>query len=390
MARAATAGTSLTTRLVPPADFTGTPTQWRVLTETIWPSAKSAEAIQLAIGYCAARHLDPFKRPVHIVPVWNSALRREVETVWPGINELLTTAARSQSFAGVDEPEWGPDDTRTFSGTERINDRDVPVSLTVTFPIWCSVRVWRHVQGERRAFSQPVFWMEAYGRRGFRSELPNAMWEKRPKGQLHKCALAAALRLGFPEDLGSEYAAEEMEGREVDHGGVVIEGKAEPPPASIATTAPPPPPPDATPAPPGEATDATADLEETDTGRWLKALERRLEAAPSLDAVAEIERHPSVQRTLEEAPTLIRRQIEDWLRKAAQRLAPPPADDEWPDDPIRELLAKIEAMDLEGLQTVPVSAAWKVKTRDLFPPDLDRINEAVRDRIAVLKSQGNK
>src|SRR6516225_8559708 len=92
------------TRLLRSDNAPVTTTQWRVLCEAIWPSARSAESISLALAYCGARRLDPFKRPVHIVPMWSTLLKREVETVWPGINELLTTAARSQQFAGVDEP----------------------------------------------------------------------------------------------------------------------------------------------------------------------------------------------------------------------------------------------------------------------------------------------
>jgi hypothetical protein len=40
--------------------------QWRVLTDAIWPAAKTAESVMLALEYCRARKLDPFKRPVHI------------------------------------------------------------------------------------------------------------------------------------------------------------------------------------------------------------------------------------------------------------------------------------------------------------------------------------
>jgi hypothetical protein len=46
---------------------------------------------------------------------------------------------------------------------------------------------------------------------------PNEMWKKRPRGQLEKCAEAAALRAAFPEELGNDYAAEEMAGQIVDH-----------------------------------------------------------------------------------------------------------------------------------------------------------------------------
>jgi phage recombination protein Bet len=214
-------------RLAPPVDFKGTPGQWRVLCEAIWPNAKSADAIALAVSYCAARRLDPMKRPVHIVPMWNSTLGREVETVWPGINELLTTASRSGGFAGVDEPRWGPDETKTFRGTRKVNGKEVPAEVTVTFPVWCSVTVWRIVGGQRVAYSLPVYWIEAYGRLNFRSEVPNDMWAKRPRGQFQKVALAASLRVGFPEDIGGEMSAEEMEGGEIGSGGFTIEAAAE-------------------------------------------------------------------------------------------------------------------------------------------------------------------
>lgn len=211
-------------RLPMPAGVTITPPQWRVLCDAIFPAAKSPEAILLALDYCAARKLDPFKRPVHIVPMWNSTLRKEVETVWPGISELQTTAARTGQWAGMDEPKWGETVTRTFRGTAKDGS---PREITVEFPLWCSVTVYRIIHGHRAAFSEPVYWEEAYARSG-RSELPNDMWAKRVRGQLHKCAKAASLRAAFPEETGNDYAAEEMEGKEIAAGGIVIDGQPEP------------------------------------------------------------------------------------------------------------------------------------------------------------------
>jgi hypothetical protein len=43
------------------------------------------------------------------------------------------------------------------------------------------------------------------------------MWRRRTRGQLDKCAEAAALRAAFPEELGNDYSAEEMEGQVIDH-----------------------------------------------------------------------------------------------------------------------------------------------------------------------------
>jgi hypothetical protein len=64
---------------------------WRALIDAVWPAAKTSDAVVLALSYCKARRLDPFKRPVHIVPVWSRALGKEIESVWPGIGELRPT-----------------------------------------------------------------------------------------------------------------------------------------------------------------------------------------------------------------------------------------------------------------------------------------------------------
>jgi phage recombination protein Bet len=200
-----------------------------VLCDAIFPGAKTAEAIALAVDYCRARRLDPFKRPVHIVPMYSRAAGGMVETVWPGINELEVTAARSGEWAGMDEPKWGPDVTRTFSGM--IDNRSV--SMEITYPSWCIVTVYRMVKAERYAFAEPVYWDEAYARIG-RTELPNDTWQRRVRGQLHKCAKAASLRTTFPEEVGNDYAAEEMEGKETEQFGPIIEGHvAKPAPPEI-------------------------------------------------------------------------------------------------------------------------------------------------------------
>jgi phage recombination protein Bet len=344
-------------RLSPPPGFSGTPTQWRVLTESIWPAAKSADSIMLALGYCAARKLDPMRRPVHIVPVWNSTLNRTVETVWPGINELLTTAARSKQFAGVDPPEWGPDQTREFHGEG---------ALTLRFPEWCLVRVWRHVAEGRFAFSVPVYWLESYARAKHTSEAPNAMWAKRAYGQLHKCALAASLRLAFPEDLGADYAAEEMEGQTVREGGVIIDGEPEPHTKE---------------APPGHP------LDERNGTQWVKNLRQALDAAPSLDAVQTIANHPSVDRNLDEksaAPPMVRESIRKMIFDAQARFEPAEAKG----DAEALLFAEIDAMDFVALERLPTNAEWRAKIRDTvgeFPPDQERIWEYAEARRNQLR-----
>lgn len=220
--------TKIEPRLAMPAGVAIAPEQWRVLTDAIFPSAKTPESITLALDYCRARKLDPFKRAVHIVPMWNSALRAEVETVWPGINELQVTAARTGQWAGMDAPQWGREINRTFKGQVKEGNGYVNREVTLTFPEWCSVTVYRLIGGQPRAFAEPVYWLESYARRG-KSDLPNEMWAKRTRGQLHKVAKAASLRAAFPEETGNDYTADEMEGQAIESGGIVIEGRAEQP-----------------------------------------------------------------------------------------------------------------------------------------------------------------
>lgn len=179
---------------------------WRALTDAVFPSASTTDAVILALSYCKARKLDPFKKPVQIVPMWDAKRKMLVDTVWPGIGELRTTAFRTGQYAGRDAAIFGEPRTMLLAdGAE------------ITYPEWCEVVVYRILHGVRCAFHGPrVYWMETYATKGRDTNAPNAMWAKRPNGQIEKCAEAASLRAAFPEEIGNEYAAEEMEGKVID------------------------------------------------------------------------------------------------------------------------------------------------------------------------------
>ena len=85
---------------------------WKALVEAVFPQAQTAASIWLAMSYCKARNLDVFKRNVHIVPVWDKDKRCMVDTIWPGIGELRTTAFRTRQYAGRDATQFGEDITR--------------------------------------------------------------------------------------------------------------------------------------------------------------------------------------------------------------------------------------------------------------------------------------
>lgn len=174
--------------------------QWRALVEAIFPNATSTESVILALSYCRARRLDPFKRNVHIVPIWSKERRCYIDTIWPGIGELRTTAFRTGEYAGRGATVFG-DDVKQKVG-----------SLELTYPEWAQVSVFRIVKGQRVEFSGPrVYWIETYANIKRDDDTPNDMWATRPRGQLDKCAEAAALRSAFPEECGGDYIPEEVQ-----------------------------------------------------------------------------------------------------------------------------------------------------------------------------------
>jgi phage recombination protein Bet len=204
-------------------DIGVTKSAWKALTEAVYPSAKTPDSIIMALSYCKARKLDPFKRPVHIVPMYDPKGGEDgrggyVETIWPGISELRTTAFRTGQYAGCDETEFGPEKTQIFQGEKDVwkNRQKVgteTIAVEVTFPEWARVTVHRLVGNHIVKFVGPkVYWIESYASQG-KLDVPNSMWAERPIGQIEKCAEAGALRRAFPEELGNMLSAEEMEGR---------------------------------------------------------------------------------------------------------------------------------------------------------------------------------
>lgn len=180
------------------------PELMRILQSSLYPGA-SPDSVKMVLGYCKAANLDPMQKPVHIVPMWDSKSRVMRDVVMPGIGLYRTQAARS-GCAGVTEPEFGPDVTEAIGGQ------------TITYPAWCKVTVKRRLPtGEVVEFTAKEFWRENYAIKGGqeKSQAPNAMWTKRPYGQLAKCAEAQALRKAFPE-IGSEPTADEMMGKTIN------------------------------------------------------------------------------------------------------------------------------------------------------------------------------
>lgn len=173
-----------------------------VLRNSLYPGAQP-DSVYLVLDYCKAAGLDPMQKPVHIVPMWDKASGGMRDVIMPGIGLYRTQAARTGQFAGMSEPEFGPMVTESLGGQ------------SITYPEWAKVTVKRVLpSGIIAEFTAVEYWVENYAVKGGKEKsiAPNAMWTKRPRGQIAKCASAQALRSAFPE-IGSQPTAEEMEGK---------------------------------------------------------------------------------------------------------------------------------------------------------------------------------
>lgn len=178
-----------------------------VLQSSLYPGA-AADSIRMVISYCRAAGLDPMQKPVHIVPMWDRDAGRMRDVIMPGINLYRIQASRTGQCAGISEPEYGPMVTTTLSGQD------------VLHPEWCRVTVRRQLaSGVIGEYTAREHWIENYAVKGGKEKsiAPNAMWSKRPRGQIAKCAEAQALRKAFPE-IAAQYTAEEMEGKDLHPG----------------------------------------------------------------------------------------------------------------------------------------------------------------------------
>jgi phage recombination protein Bet len=171
-----------------------------VLQESLYPGAKP-QSIMLVMDYCRAANLDPMQKPVHIVPMWDKNTKGMRDVIMPGVNSYRVNAMRSKDYAGISEPEFGP----------MVDGSSLGI-VNFQYPEWCKVTVKRVLRGVVAEFTAVEYWIENYATAGKDSIAPNAMWKKRPRGQIAKCAEAQALRKAFPE-IASAPTFEEMDGK---------------------------------------------------------------------------------------------------------------------------------------------------------------------------------
>lgn len=178
----------------PPAVFfedqLGTKEQWAVACNVFYPDVASLQSVITVFRYCIARRIDIMKKPFYIVTIDGK------DNIWPSILLHRIEAHRTNEYAGQDEAIYG-DLIDLKYGTE-----------TYQVPEWCKVTVYRRKNGHKDAYVAKVFAKEVVM---LKDGKPNKMWAKRFCAQMEKCTEALALRKAFPEEVGSEPTAEEMD-----------------------------------------------------------------------------------------------------------------------------------------------------------------------------------
>jgi len=186
------------------------------------------------------------------------------------------------------------------------------------------VTVKRIVQGHAREFIATERWLENYATAKRDTQAPNAMWKKRPYGQLAKVAEAQALRMAFPE-FSAGYTMEEMQGKTLhdEWSGPTIDAEATSPPPLRAAAAP-------TPKAPRKV---EADPPRTRTRKdFLDGLEIALRDAKSPEEVDRIVCGEEVMRAKETFQNGHKQRLETLISETLAKWWHTPPDAETPDD----------------------------------------------------------
>jgi phage recombination protein Bet len=181
--------------------------EWRTMMN-LFPGA-DPHSVLMVWDYCRARKLDPLKKPCHIVPMRVKDARTGEyayrDVVMPGIYEYRTTATRTGEYLGHSKPEYGP----------------VVEYLGVTVPEWCELTVYRWNQHAKAKCEFPVrvYFREAAATKfdtKTKTRFLNDRWTSAPIQMMTKCTEAAGLREAFPDEIGGEATADELEGHAIE------------------------------------------------------------------------------------------------------------------------------------------------------------------------------
>ncbi len=166
------------------ADYS--PSDQASLRNEICPDAHDGQ-IDYFLRVCHAKNIDPFSGLLYMQLRKNTKTLKVKAGVQPTVDGSRAAAARSDAYAGSDEPEFD--------------------SETNPAPVWCRVTVYRMVKGTRCAFTAKCRYAE------FVPQAPNDFqWRSKPYHMLAKVTEVQALRKAFPETVSAsgedDYEAE--------------------------------------------------------------------------------------------------------------------------------------------------------------------------------------
>lgn len=157
-------------------------------------STPTPSQVKKFTAFCLAANLNPFKNQAYLVG-YDSKNGPSFTTI-TAIDGYRAIAHRTGLYCGGE-------------GGLEVNEKNFPVSATFTTK--------KLIQNQICAFQATVYYDETVqtvldysSKDTIKPQIPNPIWSKRPKGQLMKCAEAAALRMAFPEDLDGAYIDAEL------------------------------------------------------------------------------------------------------------------------------------------------------------------------------------
>lgn len=176
----------------------------RTLIRDQWFKGASELEFQMGIAICEALRLDPIRKQIHFVKIWDSNLRREVMQPIVGIEGIRALAEETGMYRGQTDTEWCGADGEWKN-----------VWLAEEPPAAARVGI------KREGFPDPVYAVarfRSYCRTNKGGGL-NATWQKMDDVMIAKCAEALAFRKTFGGRLAGAYADEEMDHMRVVDGG---------------------------------------------------------------------------------------------------------------------------------------------------------------------------
>lgn len=170
--------------------------QLRTLAQAgVIPHDTPAPVVRVFAQACREHGLSPFKKEIYLVS-YNTRQGKQYHNI-VGIDGLRTKAARTGQFAGRDDAKFNMQPDGQFQTAAQVKQSGKA-------PVSCTITVYRLMGGVRCPFTKTVLFEEYYpAAQGFSKAATM------PINMIEKCAEAAALRMGFADEVAGLHIQEE-------------------------------------------------------------------------------------------------------------------------------------------------------------------------------------